>query len=781
MKKWLKYVALVLALLLASPVLFLLSLYGVYSHVVSKKPGALPVPVFAGPLGASVDPFIGTGGVYYMCANNNPAACVPFGLVRLAPDTASLLLNAEALNYSGYYYGDNKIIGFSHTRVVGAGVREGGSFRIFPTLDATATGAGEKPFVRFSHAEEAAFPGYYAVKLGKTDILAELTATAHTGIHRYTFPEGSVPFLRFDVTSALGNGRCEDGVFQLLPESREMEGSVRYFGSFSGRYDGLDLFFVARFSHPFKEYSTWVGETVRQGGNGAAGNAIGAHIGFGPVASGESLEVRLAISPVSIANARLNLDSETGGKSFDAVFADARDAWERRFKTIQVTGGTDRQRRIFYTALYRAFQMPSLFTDANGEYRGFDKQVHTADGFKYYTDFSLWDTFRTVHPLFNLVARSEQRDMMVSLVEMSKAGGGCLPRWPSGCGYTNSMFGTPADMTITEAWLKGIQDFDIETAYAAMRRTALEGVPAGCRFGGRDGLAEYLRLNYCPSDKMKKSVASTFEYAWADHSLSLLASALGKTEDARLFAHHATSYRNLWNPENRFFHPRNSAGVFADEIDPYKLTYTDFDGKYTSAYCEGSAMQWRWAAPFDPEGLVATIGDDGVFVSELEGYLEKNRKRLGNWHPGAYYWHGNEPYFHAAFLFNDAGRPDLTQKWVRRLQESKYNDDYVGLDGNDDCGTLSAWYVLSALGLYPVAGTSRYWISSPLFERAVVRMDAGITLTVIAENNPSENPYIQRLLLNDVPLDRFWLDHGEIAQGGILRFEMGPTPAKTTQ
>lgn len=780
MKKWLKYGAIVLVILLASPVLFLLCLYGAYSSVVDQKPGALPTPVFAGPLGSSVDPFIGTGGVFYMCANNNPAACVPFGMVRLAPDTASLLINREALNYSGYYYGDNKIIGFSHTRILGAGVREGGNFRILPTTSATVTGAGgKKPFIRFSHSQEKAFPGYYAVNLEKEGILAELTATAHTGLHRYTFPSGSAPFLRFDVTSALGNGRCEEGAFRMLPDTSEIEGSVRYFGSFSGRNEGLDLFFVARFNHPFIQYSTWTGETIRQGGDGAAGNAIGAHLGFAPMGEGESLEVRLALSPVSIANARLNLETEVGGKSFDAVFADARDAWEQRLQTIQVTGGSDKQLRIFYTALYRAFQLPTLFTDANGEYRGFDKEVHAAEGFRYYTDFSLWDTFRTVHPLFNLIARGEQRDMMVSLVDMAKKGGGAFPRWPSGCGYTNSMFGTPADMAVTEAWLKGIRDFDIETAYTDMRRTALEGVPAGCRFGGRNGLDWYLRLNYCPSDKMNKSVAATFEYAWADHSLSLLAEALGKSEDARVFAQHAISYRNLWNPENRFFSPRNSAGVFADEIKPYKLTYTDFKGEYTTAYCEGSAMQWRWAAPFDPEGLINTIGGNAVFVPELEDYMEKTAKRLGNWNPGPYYWQGNEPYFHAAFLFNDAGRPDLAQKWVRYLLENKYSDDYVGLDGNDDCGTLSAWYVLSALGLYPIAGTSRYWITGPLFERALVRMDEGVILTIVAENNPAENPYIQRILLNDVPLDRFWLDHSEIAKGGVLRFEMGPAPVKT--
>lgn len=266
MKRFLKYGCLVILVLFASPFLFLAGLYGVYHHITSQKPGSLPVNVFAGPLGASVDPFIGTGGVPYMCANDNPAVCVPFGMVRLAPDTASLLVNTTALNYSGYYYGDNKIMGFSHTRIVGAGVREGGNFRVLPTLSTDVSASpDDMPYARFSHAQETAFPGYYAVRLNKSDILAELTATAHGGVHRYTFPAGREPYLRFDVTSAVGRGRCENGVFRMLPESREIEGSVKYFGSFSGRYDGLDLYFIARFNQPVSKHSVWFDGTVRAG------------------------------------------------------------------------------------------------------------------------------------------------------------------------------------------------------------------------------------------------------------------------------------------------------------------------------------------------------------------------------------------------------------------------------------------------------------------------------------------------------------------------------------
>jgi predicted alpha-1,2-mannosidase len=338
------------------------------------------------------------------------------------------------------------------------------------------------------------------------------------------------------------------------------------------------------------------------------------------------------------------------------------------------------------------------------------------------------------------------------------------------------MFGTPADMAVSEAYLKGVHDFDVKTAYDTMRRTALTGVPPDSRFSGRHGLQWYLSLGYCPDDKMGKSVAATLEYAWADHSLSLLASALGHAEDADLFARYAHSYRNVWNPQSRFFHPRDSKGIFFNDLQPDLITYLDFNQHHTRAYVEGSARQWRWAVPFDAERFVETTGPPEVFASELEQYFSGSTRRLGSWNPGPNYWHGNEPYFHAAYLFIDAGRPDLTQKWVRRVLDNKYADNYVGLDGNDDCGTLSAWYVFSALGLYPVAGTTRYWIGAPIFEEARLRLSPLHLLTILAENNPEKNPYVHRVWLNDQPLDRFWLDHAEIAEGGTLRFLMGSEP-----
>ncbi len=770
MKRILKWIFRITAAVfgLALAAVFIVTAY--YYWIVSGTPGRLKTGVTAGNLGASVNVFAGTGGFPWMCAYDTPAAAVPFGWVRLGPDTASMLNDTQALNASGYYYGDPKILGFSHTRLIGADAEEGGCFRIFPANARKIEAARKKGrYAGYSHRTETGFPGYYAVRLTKENILAELTATPRVGIHRYTFTASGAHHLLLDVTSGIGDQRSELGVARILPETQEIEGSVRTYGSFSGRYGGLDLYFVARFNRPFAEWSVWNGAVFSPGEKSVSGNDIGVDATFADDGATSAVEVRLALSSVSITNARGNLEAETAGKSFETLVEAAKTAWETRLATIEVSGGSEKDRRIFYTALYHTLQMPTTFNDVNGEYTGFDRAVHRAEGFTYYTDFSLWDSFRTVHPLFTLIAPVEQRDMMVSLIEMAKVGG-TFPRWPSGCGYTGCMFGTPADMTIAEAYLKGIRGFDAEWAYQCMRRTALEGPPPGSRGDSREGLADYIALGYCPSDKTDKSVSKTLEYAYADQSIALLAKALGHTEDTELFLKRGQNYRNVWDKGTQFFRPKDSSGKFGD-FDPLALSYTDFDGKITRAYCEGSALQWRWSVPFDPEGLVSLFHDPGYFSRELTKYFQKSNSRKGWWNPHSYYWHGNEPYIHDAYLFNAAGHPEQTQYWVQRIREDKYGDDYVGLDGNDDGGTLSGWYVWSALGLYPLAGTTRYELGIPLFPSAKVHM-GDKTLEIQTNPEPTKNAHVKQVLLNGKALERTWISHEEIAGGGILWFEL---------
>jgi predicted alpha-1,2-mannosidase len=731
-----------------------------------------PTRPAAGTLGRHVNPFIGSGGDPHVCGNISPAAALPFGMVRLGPDTVSKS-GRLATNTSGYYYGDDRILGFSHTRLSGTGAKDGGNFLVFPSTEPQSpTGPRHKPEARLDHKDEVAFPGYYATTLPDSGIRAELTATPRVGVHRYAFPQNAKPRILLDVTSVLGRGKSKEGQVRVLASANEVEGSVRTFGTFSSRYGGIKVYFVARFSQGFATVGTWQGESFTRDRLEATGDDVGVDLTFKASSPRPVVEVKLAISYVSVANARANLEAEAGAAGFDRIVETAVGAWEDKLARIRVTGGTDKQQTIFYTALYHSLLMPTVFNDVNGDYLGFDGQVHQASGFRFYTDMSLWDTFRTTHPLFTLIAPAEQRDMLVSLTEIAKQGG-YLPRWPSGNGYSNSMFGTPADIVVTEAYLKGIRGFDAEAAYQAMRKTAL-GPTRNSRFSGRAGIEDYLKFHYCPFDRERLSVAKTLEYCYADSAVARLAEALGHREDAATFNDHARYYRNLWNPATQYFQPRDSRGEFFADFRPQLLTYLDPGGKYTSAYVEGSALQWRWAVPFDAEGLVSLFKSPAYFVEELEQFFAKSIPTVGAL-PNAYYWHGNQPDIYAAFLFNAAGRPDLTQKWARWVLETKYGDRENGLDGNDDGGCLSAWYVFASVGLFPGAGTDRYEIVSPLWEKAEVNL-GGKRLSIVADNFARDHGYVRKVFLNDKPLDRNWLRHDEIARGGVLRFEMGPKP-----
>jgi len=780
MRRILKYL-IVLILALLGIFVFVIAGIGIsYQSAIGVKPGQLHVSAQPGEMGQWVNPFIGTGGFpTYTSADDIPGVTLPFGMVRLSPDTkfflGSLFGDEETVSTAGYYYGDNKIMGFSHTRMIGTGAYEGGHFRVIPTVGEN----GQKKYrdghySKFSHRDEVAFPGYYAVKLLNHEILAELTASERVGVHRYTFSGKEIPHILIDVSSALGKGKTTEGEVQVHPEKQEVEGAIRTFGSFASRYGGEKVYFCARFSQPFYSFSIWSGTNVFKNQTEVQGDQVGADLSFLNTGTSQVVELKLGISYVSIENARINLETETDGFSFDDMVSKAKQAWEEKLSLIKIEGGSDAQRHIFYTALYHSLQMPTLFNDANGDYMGFDKKVHQTTDFRYFTDLSLWDTFRTIHPLFTLIVPQDQRDIMVSLVKMCEQGG-VLPRWPSGYGYTGSMLGASADIVISEAYQKGIRNFDVETAYQAMRKAALAIDIPKEGFKPREGMTDCLKYQYCPDNLMEESVSKTLEYAYADDAVSKLAKTLGHEEDSRLFAEHAQYFRNIWNPETQYFQPRNSSGKFEEKFKPLKLTYFDFKKEYTKAYVEGSALQWRWALFFDSEGLISLFKSKEYFVKELNDFFALSDSTRGTWSPGSYYWQGNEPDLHAAYLFNAAGRPDLTQKWVRWILDNKYGAGYDGIDGDDDAGTLSSWYVFSAMGIYPVAGSDVYQIGAPLFKKAEIKMSEKV-LTIVADNYAPQNKYVSKIWLNDIPLNRFWLKHSEIAQGGELRFEMSNKP-----
>lgn len=714
--------------------------------------------VETGTYSSYVDPFIGTGGIPWTCGMLSPAATVPFGAVRLGADTCFMGgAYIFKTNTSGYYYEHAHIKGFSHSRLSGTGAEDYNHFRVIPHL-----GNNGPAVMPYSHKNETASAGYYAVYLPTVSCLAEMTAGVHTGVHRYTFYGDGDAKLYIDLNSGAGKTTTTGGYARYDGESGMIIGGSELHGAFSDRYDGLPAYFVATANKPIKECKITDGAV---------------DINFGDL-GGESVELKIGISYVSEENAMLNLKAETDGFDFDAVRRNAANEWEKNLSVIKIEG-SDEIKTNFYTALYHAMIMPTNFTDVNGEYLGFDKEVHTAEGYTYRTDMSLWDTCRTTHPLYTLIAQDIQTDCLNSLVDMAEKGGkNVLPRWPMGAGYTGSMIGDNASIVIAESYIKGITDFDVEKAYEYMKYTSENSVNKD----GRGYIDEYNKYGYIPQDTegVNKSVSRTIEYAWEDGAIATLATALGKTDEAKVYADKSMYYKNLFNPETKYFQARNSDGSFVWNFSPYITTFYDavMIKKFADCYCEGSARQWRWNALHDIEGMIELFGDDKYFVSELEDFMKDASISRAAIDPGGGFWIGNQHDIHTPYLFANAGRADLTQKWVRWTLDNRFSTDINGLDGNDDGGTLSSWYVFSAMGFYPLAGSDKYWIGSPNVDKAEIALSNGNVLKVTANNQSEKNVYVSSVTLNGEKLDGVYVTHEQLMGGGELVFEMSATPAK---
>lgn len=706
-----------------------------------------------------VDPFIGTGGIPWTCGMLSPAATVPFGAVRLGPDT-SFIGGAYIFktNTSGYYYEQAHIKGFSHSRLSGTGAEDYCNFRVTP-----AVGNNEPAIMPYAHSNETASPGYYAVYLPTVGCLAEMTSARHTGIHRYTFNIDDDARLYIDVTSGAAKSTSRNGHVFYDEETGIITGGCVLSGQFSGRFDGLPVYFAAVTDKPVLSYSIKEDDTD-----------CGIDLNFGSLKN-ESVEMKVGVSFVSKENALLNLKEETDGLDFDAVRENAVKAWDKRLSLIKINTDDKEIKTVFYTALYHAMIMPTDFTDVNGEYLGFDKESHKAEGYTYRTDMSLWDTCRTTHPLYTLIAQDIQTDCLNSLVNMAQQGGGNLPRWPMGAGYTGSMFGDSASIVITESYLKGITDFDVEAAYEAMKYSSDNETEKD----GRNFVGLYNEYGYIPQDidGVNKSVARTLEYAWEDAAIASLAKALGKEEDAQKYTEKSMYYKNVFNPETKYFRARNADGSFVWNFSPYITEFYDavMIKKFADCYSEGSARHWRWAAQHDIEGMIELFGSEEYFVSELEKFMKDASLTRAAIDPGHGYWIGNQHDIHTPYLFSNAGRPDLTQKWVRWTLKNRFSDDINGLDGNDDGGTTSTWYVFSALGFYPLAGTDKYWIGSPNVDFAEITLSNGKTLKITANNQSDKNIYVSSVTLNGEELDGCYVTHSQLMNGGELVFTMSRT------
>ncbi len=736
-------------------------------------------------LKAFVNPFIGTDGHGHVY----PGATVPFGAVQLSPDNGT-----QGWDWcSGYHYSDSVIVGFSHTHLSGTGIGDLCDLSLMPT-----TGVSSFPenstdprkggwASTFKHENEKASPGYYAVRLDN-GILAELTATTHAGIHRYSFPADKPALLVLDLGFAINwdwptdtrisresptlitghrfsTGWARDQRLYFAMELSVEPGSVVLADSNAivagSRVEGRQAKTVFDFSNSFKKEKT--------------------------------LLVKMGISTADIAGAKAAL-AEIPGWDFDKVKSSAEERWQAELSKIKVVSADDEITKSFYTALYHTCLAPVVLSDPNGNYKastsgaGADwghtpmyprgTQIRQAKDYTRYGVFSLWDTFRGANPLYTLTQPERVNDFIRSLLAHYEEYG-LLPVWELLGNEANTMTGYHAIPVIADAWLKGFRGFDGELAFEAMKKSAMQDI-RGSNF--------YREYGYIPYGLGGESVTRTLEYAFDDWCIAQMANALGKHADYEEFMRRAGFYKNMFDASTGFMRAKLPDGKWKKPFDPYKSDH-NFD---VVEYTEGNAWQHSWFVPHDVEGLIALHGGAENFVKKLDSLFTVSSELTGeNVSPDVtgligQYAHGNEPSHHIAYLYNYAGMPWKTQERVRNILETQYDATPTGLCGNEDCGQMSAWYVLSAMGLYPLNPASgRYDIGSPLFEKTVLTVSPADSpgtkqqFTIEAKNASPENKYIRSAMLNGQPLERPWLDHREIVEGGVLVLEMGPEPNKT--
>ncbi|MCG6191517.1 GH92 family glycosyl hydrolase, partial [Maribellus maritimus] len=610
----------------------------------------------------------------------------------------------------------------------------------------------------YSHDEEEASPGYYAVNLKDYNIKAELTATKRAGFHRYTFPETDEGHIIIDVTHSITPGR--DASVNILNET-QMEGYVT--GDMEGNYTRpLTCYFFAEFNKPFTSYGTWREENIYHDLNEISGDkGVGAFVNYSTTQN-EQVLLKVGISFVSIEGARKNLEAEIPHWDFDRVREEAKEAWNKKLHKIEVQGGTEDQKTSLYTSVYHALMFPRTFSDADGRYYShFDNSVHKMESGDYYVDFSLWDTYRAEHPLLAYLEPEKQNEMIRTLLEMYDQGGR-LPLYVSYKNYyMKVMIGDHATSVITDSYMKGIRDYDVEKAYEAMRKNATE---PGEKESSRTGLEYYVNLGYTPVDKVRESVSVTMEYAYDDWCVAEMAKALGKAGDVQLFSERAGSYENLYDKSTGFMRPKKADGSWlemcreAPEIIRTKENqyYSCFDPLWVGVspsryYTESNAWQYLWHVPHDVQGLINLMGGEENFVNKLDTLFTMRPDETGPEYAPLYskigqYVHGNEPVHHVAYLYNYAGKPWKTQRWVHQIMKQKYLAAPDGLCGNDDMGQMSAWYIFSAMGFYPVApGQNVFAVGTPLFEELTLDLGEfykGKKFTVKARNVSDENFYI---------------------------------------
>jgi len=712
---------------------------------------SLAMPVSGSDFTEYVDPFIGTGGH----GHTFPGAAVPFGMVQLSPDTR--LTGWDGC--SGYHYSDSLIYGFSHTHLSGTGCSDLGDILFVPTTGPLrlSNGAGGEPGYRsrFSHSREEAGCGYYRVFLEDYGVLAELTVSRRCGFHRYTFPAGESSTTIIDLEH---RDRVLESGIRFVGE-RSVEGFRRS----SGWAEDQRVFFAAEFSKRPLRRGVVLNNRIVRGRDGVYGRSVKGFLTFG-TEQGEQVLVKVGISAVSIEGARRNLEAEIPGWDFAGTRERADSLWEKQLARIEIEGGTDRSRTVFYTAMYHAFLCPYLFTDVDGRYRGMDGRVHRARGYNHYTVFSLWDTYRALHPFFTIVQRELTVDLIKTLLNDYRQGGR-LPVWELAANETDCMIGYHSVPVIADAYIKGIRGFDPAEALEAMVSSAS---------GDHFGLKEYRENGFIPSGSVGESVSRTLEYAYDDWCIARMAEEMNRTEIRDEFMVRAQFYRNLFDPSTGFMRARRNGGWFSP-FDPAEVNFN---------YTEANSWQYSFYVPQDVSGLVELHGGRENFRKKLDRLFTESSVTGGLDLPDVsgmkgQYAHGNEPSHHIAYLYSYIGLPWKAGRVAGEIARQMYSAEPDGYCGNEDCGQMSAWYLFTAMGFYPVTpGSTRYALGAPLYEKVVINLENGGRFVIKAENLSDEKLYVKRVLLNGKQLSAPFLDHRDIRAGSSLVFQMSPEPGR---
>lgn len=736
-----------------------------------------------------VKPIIGT----QKMGHTYPGATVPFGMVQLSPETDTLpyemngKYNPDVYKYcAGYQYTDKTIVGFSHTHFSGTGHSDLGDFLIMPTVGPLQLnpGTADKPESgyrsRFSHENETVEAAYYKVKLDEDNILAELTASNRVGFHQYTFPQSDQAHIILDLMAGIYNyGNKNVWTFVRVENDTLITG----YRQTSGWARTRTVYFAMTFSKPFKKYGHQ--NNVNDVYKGfyrkfdqttnfpeMAGRQIRAWFDFN-TQPGEKIKIKFALSPVSTEGALLNLRTEIPGWDFDAVKRNGQEQWNKELSKVAIKATSEDDLVNFYTAMYHTYLSPTTYMDVDGGYRGLDQLNHKAAGFTNYTTFSLWDTYRALHPLFNILQPQRNADMVRSMLEhYNQSVHKMLPVWSHHANENWCMIGYHSVSVIADAIMKGnIKGFDANKALEACANTA--------RYKKYDGLEYYMQLGYIPEDKNSSSVSKTLEYAYDDWCIAQVAKKLGRTDLYDEFIKRSLNYRNVYDASTGFMRPKMSDGKFRKEFDVLST--------HGQGYIEGNAWNYSLYVPQYPAEMIAMMGGKKQFTGHLDSLFTMHLPDeffaeteditrdgiIGN------YVHGNEPAHHAAYLYNWTDAPWKTQERVRMILQKMYKPTSDGLGGNDDCGQMSAWYIFSSLGFYPVCpGSTEYALGSPAIQSATLQLENGKTFQVEAVNQSATNVYVRKVELNGQPFTKRFITHDDIMNGGKIVFYMDRKPKK---